>query len=222
MSKLSAQFALGTVCFLLGVLLVSHLRAQDQVAADGRAQSMQSQLTLVGGLVESNARLREDAARLESQLRALEQGDGPDPAGLRAELERLRVLNGSSAAHGPGVRVTLDAELESYWLQDLINELRNAGAEGMTINGRRILAASVVTGSARELRLDGHLLSRPYTVEAVGQPDMLFTALGRPGGLVLQARARYGPAAAIVARQPDLRLPAHTAGASTQLITSAP
>ena len=216
MSKLSASLALGAVCFLLGMLLVWHGRAQDQVAADRRAHSMQSQLTLVGGLVESNARLRDDAAGLERQLRALEQSDGPDVAGLRAELERLRVLNGSSAARGPGVRVTLDAELESYWLQDLINELRNAGAEGMTINGRRILAASVVTGSARELRLDGQVLSRPYTVEAVGEPDMLFTALDRPGGLVLQVRARYGPTAAIVARQADLRLPAHTAATATQ------
>lgn len=215
MSKISTQLGLAAVCLLLGILLVSQFRAQEKIAAELRAQSSQNQLTLLGSLIDSNAKLRDEVAKLEGQLRSLAATDGPDLEAMHEEVEQLRLLNGLTAARGTGVRVTLDASLESYWLQDLLNELRNAGAEAIAVNDRRIVAGSVIGGGANDLRLDGQPLARPYVVEAVGEPETLFTAVNRPGGLLLQLRAQYGPAAVALARQPDLRLPARSAATAS-------
>jgi uncharacterized protein YlxW (UPF0749 family) len=222
MKKPSTQIALTCVCFLLGVLLVSQFRTQERIAADLRAQSPQNQLTLLGSLIDANARLRDEVGKLSGQVREVESTSAPPLVSMADELERLRVVNGLDGARGAGVRVVLDANLETYWLQDLLNELRNAGADGITLNNRRILANSAVGGSARQLSLDGEPLARPYVVEAVGDQETLATALGRPGGLILQLKAQYGASAAAVTRQPDLHLSPHPIGAGFRLAQPAP
>jgi uncharacterized protein YlxW (UPF0749 family) len=217
MKQLSAQLALTFLCFLLGILLVSQFRTQERLAAELRAQSPQHQLTLLGSLIDANARLREEVAKLEQQVQAAGSTSAPALGSMSEELAQLQVLNGLAEARGPGVRVTLDADLETYWLHDLLNELRNAGAQGISLNGRRVLAGSAVSGAARQISLDGQPVARPYVIEAVGDQETLATALGRPGGPLLQLRAQYGAAAVALTRQAELRLAAHPAGPSFRL-----
>lgn len=217
MRGLRGQLALTVACFLLGLLLVMQFRTQERIAADLRAQSGQNQLTLLGSLIESNARLRDEAARLDAQLAGTARASAPDAAGMADELAQLRLINGQVEARGAGVRATLDAALDTYWLQDVLNELRNAGALALSVNGRRILPASVLSGTAGQIALDGQPLPRPYRIEAVGEPETLAAALNRPGGILLQLRAQYGPGAAALARPPDLLLPPHPTGASLRV-----
>jgi uncharacterized protein YlxW (UPF0749 family) len=222
MKKPSTQIALTCVCFLLGVLLVSQFRTQERIAADLRVQSPQNQLTLLGSLIDANARLREEVGKLAGQVSEVESTSAPALDSMADELERLRIVNGLDEARGAGVQVVLDANLETYWLQDLLNELRNAGAYGITLNDQRILANSAIGGSARQLSLNGEPLARPYVINAVGDQETLATALGRPGGLILQLKAQYGATAAAVTRQADLRLAQHPTGAGFRLAQPAP
>ncbi|MCC6629555.1 MAG: DUF881 domain-containing protein [Chloroflexi bacterium] len=222
MRRSRTPVALTVLCFLLGILLVSQFRTQERVTAELRAQSPQNQLTLLGNLITGNARLRDEVSKLEVQLRSIESDSTPDLGVMIDETEELRSVNGLVEARGQGVRLTLDAGLEPYWLQDVLNELRNAGATGLAINGKRVLATSVVEGAARDLRLNGQPLQRPYVIEALGDQDTLATALGRPGGLLLQLRAQYGTAVATLARQPELHLTAHASGPTMRLAQPAP
>lgn len=212
MKKPSTQLALMLVCFLLGVLLVSQFRTQERIAAELRAQSPQNQFTMLGSLIDGNARLREEVGKLEGQIQGADSTSAPALTDMTDELAQLRAVNGLAEARGMGVRIVLDAALETYWLQDLLNELRNAGAAGISVDGRRILATSALAGVARDVNLDGTPLRRPYIIEAIGDQETLAAALGRPGGLILQLRAQYGAGAASVTRQPDVRLAPHATG----------
>ena len=214
MSRLSTQLAITAVCFLLGILLVSQFRAQEKLAEELRAQNSQNQLTLLGSLIESNTKLRDEVSKLQTQLASIISTDSPPIGSMQDELEQLRAINGTVEMIGPGVRVTLDAPLETYWIHDLVNELRNAGAEGVAVNDQRLRATSVLVGAAQSATLDGHDVSRPYIIEAVGDPDALFMALSRPGSLILQLRAQHGPSAILVTRQPVLTLMPTTADTS--------
>src|SRR5690606_5530173 len=84
-------------------------------------------------------------------------------------------------------------------LLDVINELRNAGAEAMEIRGGsgdaqtavRVGVDTWVVGSPGALRIDGATLRPPYSILAIGDPPTLAAAMTIPGG-AMDAVERVG------------------------------
>ena len=75
------------------------------------------------------------------------------------------------------------------------------------LNGHRLAANSVlVVENKTQIVVDGQPIRRPYRFEAIGDPDILETALLRPGGLVLLLRHTYPNLLVQSTRQPRLVL----------------
>ncbi len=197
------------ICFVLGVLIVVHMRSTSRAASVSTCSVAQARVLTT--LLESNTGLRNEIADLQQQLASLSPADQTQSnATLVSELGRLMVVSGAAAASGPGVRVTVSAPINPLDMQDLINELRNAGAEAMAINGQRIVVNSVVAREGSDLVLGDQVLTSPYVLEAIGQPDTIETALLRRGGLVGLLEYAY-PGLKIAVNQTDnLTLVAHT------------
>lgn len=106
----------------------------------------------------------------------------------RAELEALGILAGTLPAKGPGIRVTAtvpDSLLAVNHLLDAIEELRDAGAEAIEINDRvRVVAQTWVDAAAEGIEIDGVVLTSPFTIDAIGDPGSLASALEFVGGFV--------------------------------------
>jgi uncharacterized protein YlxW (UPF0749 family) len=85
---------------------------------------------------------------------------------------------------GPGVRVIINGAIDVRHVQDAVNELRNAGAEGMAVNDIRLLTRSVISEDGQHhIIIDKQQLAPPYVVAAIGNPDTLEAAANRKGGL---------------------------------------
>ncbi|MGI5837869.1 MAG: DUF881 domain-containing protein [Chloroflexota bacterium] len=140
---------------------------------------------MLNSLVESNAALRKEIDTLDEQLAQYRYGDeeGNIPS-LVNDLNRIKIVNGLIEVSGPGVELTLGGPLAPEELQDIINELRNAGAEAIVLNERRIIVSSVVALDPSGLVLDGAPLLPPYRFAAIGDPETLSRAVDRRGGLV--------------------------------------
>ena len=179
------------LALLLGVAILAQFRAHRRVRVV--ASDREAQILLLTELVEANADLRAEVRSLESQV--VTYGNDSRGAALQRlvdELNRVRVLNGLVEVSGPGLELRLDGPLSSLDLQDLVNELRNAGGEAISLNGHRLVATSAVTVETEgQLMVDGHSISRPYIFQAIGDPDTLESALLRPGGLVDLQRRGY-------------------------------
>jgi len=189
--QIISRIPLATLALLLGVAILAQFRAQGRtldVGSDREAQAL-----LLSELVEASGRLRAEIEFLESQLAVYQANErGVGLQGLVDELNRVKVLNGLVEVSGPGVELLIDGPLSALDLQDLINELRNAGAEAMSLNGHRLVGSSVVTVDAKgQLVVDGHSVTRPYRFEAIGDPHTLESALLRPGGLLFLQRRSY-------------------------------
>lgn len=209
MSRLT-QIVLTIACIALGLLLASQYRAQMQgrTPAVSLTASGADQVTIISDLVESNASLRKAIDDLRKEL-ASYQGAG-EKSSLEAmveELNRMRIVNGLLEVSGPGVEVQISGGLNALDLQDLINEVRNAGAEAVALNNRRVVVRSVVGVSGKNLYLDGTLLASPYLLQAIGNPKDLETALERKGGLVGGLRATYPQVKIEVTQRENLVLP---------------
>jgi uncharacterized protein YlxW (UPF0749 family) len=82
----------------------------------------------------------------------------------------------------------VDGNLDAIALNDLINELRNAGAEAIAVDTIRITARSVATEGPRAMELDGVEVGEQFTLRAIGSPDGLLGAMERPGGIISQLK----------------------------------
>jgi uncharacterized protein YlxW (UPF0749 family) len=195
------------VCIVLGLLIVMQLRSTGRAASV--ALNTSDQALVLTTLVESNAGLRSQIADLQAQLALLDPSDRDQThAALEAELGRLLVVSGDAEASGPGVRVDVSGQINPLDMQDLINELRNAGAEAIALNSQRIGVRSVVARDGGSLVLDGEHLAAPYVLEAIGQPDTIETALLRRGGLVSLLEFAYPGLKLTVTKTDGLLLPA--------------
>jgi uncharacterized protein YlxW (UPF0749 family) len=186
MNTWTSRISITLVTFLLGVLLMAQFATQHRLDSKRASASSVDGALLISNLVEGNARLRQEVAELEAQMTSYRSAS--NQARLKAmtdELDRLRMFTGAVEVFGPGVDVTLDGPVSVLDLQDLLNELRNAGAEALALNDRRIIVSSVIAPTAEgDIAVDGVSIRRPYRFAAIGDPATLETALLRPGGLL--------------------------------------
>jgi uncharacterized protein YlxW (UPF0749 family) len=181
--KWATSLTLTAICLVLGLMLVVQLRSQNDAR---QALQQEDWEYAVVDLIDNNARLRDEIDELEAQLAELRQ-EGSSTAILESlvnEANQLRIANGLVEVSGPGIEVEVDGPITVLDLHDLINEVRNAGAEALALNGQRLVAWSAISTDGVHVTVDGQPIQAPYRLEAIGDGESLETALLRPGGLV--------------------------------------
>src|SRR5207237_739554 len=138
---------------------------------------------IAGNLYDSNTTLRAEVAQLQDQQRAQDRNsDTSSQEQSTAELERLRAFNGVVPISGPGVTLTIDANVRSVDLIDLLNEFRNAGAEAISIGDQRVVYNTGITQTGSQLFVNRRPIAVPIVFKATGPTDVLDRALARKGG----------------------------------------
>jgi uncharacterized protein YlxW (UPF0749 family) len=185
------QLTIATVAFILGLLVVVQLRTQASGAAFA-ALSSQELTILVANLNDRNDALRGEVAALDRELSTLTTNTQRGEVSvdeLRADLRRVRLYAGIDPATGPGVVITIRGPIDGTGVEDLVNELRNAGAEAMAIDTVRLVPGVVTVGAAGAVTVDGVLLADPFELSAIGAPNKLTGSLTRSGGIIAQLAA---------------------------------
>lgn len=101
---------------------------------------------------------------------------------VRKELKEAQKNFGLTDVTGEGIIVTLtDTEEKNYQAEDLlelVNELRDAGAEAISINNERITnLTDIVDISSRYTMINSNKIVSPYLVKAIGDKTYLKSAL---------------------------------------------
>lgn len=110
---------------------------------------------------------------------------------IEEELNQNNIVLGKTEVHGQGIVVTLnDASTESIDnsleferelrlvhntdIIQVINDLRNAGAEAISINGQRIMDRTEVYCSGPFIRANGVKIAVPFVINAIGNKEVLY------------------------------------------------
>ena len=167
--------------FIVGITIIVQIRTYSR--AHIQTFRPDEEAILLSELVNANHDLRNEITSLEQQLAAYDQVSRRTVLEeLVEEMNQVKVANGAIEVSGPGIELTIDGEISVLDLQDLLNELRNAGAEALALNGHRIVSHSVlIMDQAGQFTVDGNPISHPYTLQAIGDPDTLETAMLRSG-----------------------------------------
>lgn len=185
------QLTIAAVAFVLGLLVVVQLRTQSSNAAFAGLSS-QDLTVLVANLNDANDRLRRDIATLERDLATLSENAQRGDASvdeLRADLRRVRLYAGLDPATGPGVVIAIRGPVDRAGVEELANELRNAGAEALAVGDVRLIPGVVIHGAPGALLAGEQPLADPFELVAIGPPDKLTGSLTRSGGIIAQLAA---------------------------------
>lgn len=181
-----AQLSLFAVALVIGILLVGQLRSQAR-PIELSSLSAQELSALIESQTARNVELADGLAGLRERIREYEraeiQGQGTLVA-AQEDLVRIAAFGGLRAVEGQGIEIEIEGSFEPTAVNDLIYELRNAGAEALAVNRMRITARSVAVKGTSEIEIDGVPIGGTFTITAIGSPDGLRSAIERPGGIL--------------------------------------
>lgn len=126
--------------------------------------------------------------------------------------KRLKELNtylGLTDVTGAGVIITVQDNTNSKFvtsrdlvhdgdLRAIVNEIKNIGAEAISINGQRIVPSTVISCAGAIVRINGEPIGAPFVIEVIGN-EYLRNNLLRPGSFIDQ----YGDEISITVEKSD-------------------
>ncbi len=195
------ELAVVAAFVLLGFLLALQLKSvRLHTAVDATSASrLETLQNLYNDLVNERDGLASQLATAQSELEEYRKAaaDGEGSEALKQEVEYLSLVAGLTDVEGPGVMVILrDSTAENttgdeadYLIHDsdllsVVNELRDAGAQALSLNGERILATSEIRCAGSVVLINGQRVTAPFILYAIGDPTTLYNALTMRGGVV--------------------------------------
>lgn len=211
MTHRTSQVTLVVITFLLGFLMMAQFHTHRLTSKARASGSSADQSIILNSLIEANASLYVEIDTLETQLNGYQSaGSSGLLETLVEELNRIKIVNGLVEVSGRGIQVYTSGPLNALDVQDLVNELRNAGAEAIALNGERLALWSAITIDDQGwLTVDGVRIASPYVFQAIGDGETIEAALMRSGGLIAVLEHSYNDLQVTINRSDKLVLPVH-------------
>lgn len=132
-------------------------------------------------LEDTKNKIKEYQSQMDSEQNATEL--------LKQELKDSQKFLGYTDVHGEGIVITLTdndvINIERFDLISLVNELKLAGAEAISINDERIVSnTDIALINNRIILVNGRRISAPYIIKAIGDKKYLESAITIKGGYV--------------------------------------
>lgn len=182
--KIIMSIIIGGICIILIAVMFAQFKTVEETDITGIETAREAELqTMLSGwktkyeeidekLIDTKQKIAEYNEKITSNQEASEL--------LDEELEQTNLLVGKTNVEGEGVIITLkdndEKVIEASDLRTLVNELRLAGAEAISINDKRILNMTEIVDVGVILINEDRVVS-PYTVKAIGDQTYLSSAL---------------------------------------------
>lgn len=196
------------ICFVIGIILMFQIKSdKDSNIFLNREnlRDMELQLLLESSEVE---RLNEYLARKEQELEEIQSVE--NNINLQTILEKQKryamSLGGFVNYKGPGIQVEIrDSDFEilpsqnpnDYVVHDqdvlnIINDLKVAGAEALSINHQILRADSVIKCSGATITVDDRTFGQPFVIRAIGETHQLEAAVKSKESYAFMIESLYG------------------------------
>ncbi len=198
---------IGFICFLIVFMVTAQIktiyRSESDIISIKNENELRDEITQWRDYYDAaTARINELNAKI-SEYQASATKDDEATKLIKDELDRVKMLAGLVAVKGQGIIITLDdtKALEKiaidagyydpnvYVIHDsdlamVVNELRAAGAEAISINGQRITGNSEIRCIGPQVLINGIRMTAPFKISAIGDSKNLRASLTLRGGII--------------------------------------
>lgn len=196
--KDNPKIILGIFSVIIGIFIATQVKMKLETYAPVTIKSLQSAKAEISSINNEISELNKIIKIKEEELRLLEniaQGDDNIIDILINDIRYNKIHSGLTPLNGPGITITMyDNPEERDWGFDfnddvihdsdiltIINDLRIAGAEAISINGERVVSTSEIKCGGPIIRINGRSSGTPFVVKAIGDPSLLYASVNAPG-----------------------------------------
>jgi uncharacterized protein YlxW (UPF0749 family) len=185
-----SQVVAAVVLCLLGMAGVMQIRANDSGDAYRNARR-EDLVQILDGLSVESRRLEAEVSELQGTKARLQSGADSQRVArddAQQRVDELAILTGTAPAQGPGVRIRISDpqdKVDADVVLDAVEEMRDAGAEVIEIDGQaRVVGSTWFGNDGTTLLVDGVAVTRPLAITVIGDPHSLEEAARFRGGIV--------------------------------------
>jgi len=192
------------LCGVLGAMLGLSVKTQQAILHRGLIADRSGSAVLIKEVLDLQRQITELRAQNDALVKVVPT-DSPQIGVLTKDLSNANFLAGLTDVKGPGVIVTLNDSRNPFpaglqlgappnIIHDtdiglVVNELKAAGAEAISVNGQRLVAVSPIRCAGPTIFINQTPQTPPYVIKAIGEPKTLATALNISGGIASQMQA---------------------------------
>ncbi|MEH7353022.1 DUF881 domain-containing protein [Neobacillus drentensis] len=200
------HFILSLVCLVLGFMLAfSYHLTQKENQTENRdisGKQYEKTLALRNQLIaqeETNRKLQKELKQKQDKVLKNEKDLAKEAQvflNIAEDTEKYRMFLGKVKVKGKGVKITLsdgaydpkEDNVNNYLVHEhhvfkVVNELYISGAAAVAINGQRLTSHSYIICNGPVITVDGVPHPAPFIITAIGEPDVLSSALNLSGGV---------------------------------------
>ncbi len=204
MKKWKAALTLGIVCLILAIAISIQLKTIDDtnstVSQTLTGNELRDQILKWKEKYDNSTTTLEQTERNLEETRLRSTLNDESAIAKEEEIKLDNTLLGLTDVIGNGIVISLkdnntvkranispSDNIELYLvhagdLVEVVNALRNAGAEAISINGQRITNFSAIYCAGNVVVVNGEKISSPVEIKAIGSPELLYGSLTIPGG----------------------------------------
>ena len=184
MFKKSDNIIIAVICFFLGIFLVSQYYSGVEVKKVTQPENNEVLAIEVSKLTRGNAELRRETKDLTANLDSYRNSSESSVKAYNqylADLDKFEVINGEKSTNGQGIIINVSGNLVTPQIVDLVNAIKNIGAQTLEINGKRIIINTEMSQFANQSH---------YEIKVLGNSTLLKSSMERKGGIVDQVSAK--------------------------------
>ncbi len=201
MNKKQIAITLGIMCILLtsGIIIQINTIKKNSISNNIRTSNNDLRdevLKYKEKYEKTYAELEESENRLEKARQEASKNNNSF-AEMEQELKSMNSLLGLTDLTGEGIIITV-ADNENASIKDedlsnelvhntdiieLVNELKNTGAEAISVNGQRVVSTTSINCVGAVITVNGEKVNSPFTILAIGNRERL-NGITRPGSYI--------------------------------------
>ena len=207
MNKKIISLILGIMCVLLSYGIAVQIKTVTKNGATLSTNAKENELR--DAVLKSKEKYDNLYQQLENAENKLEEErnkatqNNTELTQLENEIKEKNKILGLTEVTGNGLVITINDNQDiplNNWLYDpnlllvhdsdllsVVNELKNAGAEAISINDQRLISTSSIECDGNIIKVNGEKIGAPFTIKAIGLPELLIN-VNRTGGYLYYLR----------------------------------
>ena len=198
MKKFSKPLILAVIFFLLSFAITVQVRLTNNSESEASRDKVSSELKdKIFELSNSNEKLKKQLDVTEKNLDSVRSNASNDDASNKEKSELIKkysIIDCETDVKGAGIIIRYfpnEKNADGYTvgnsditkdLVDIVNELKNAGAEAISVNDIRMTNMSSIEMEKNNIVIDENKIAKPYVIKSIGNSETMNSSLIRPGG----------------------------------------
>jgi len=190
------------LCIFLGLLLASQYQKHVEAEKTGLTDTRQiaGLVSLLKETQSKNTDLQKQLSKLRKDLDDLSSG-GNTSLLTNERIKKIYRIAGLTSLKGEGVVIKIteqsnvdkiaadpnalnnDGVVHSDDILKIVNELRAAGAEAVSVNNERLITTSEIINAGNYILINQSKIKSPFIIKAVGPSNSMMSAIKMRGGI---------------------------------------